>query len=111
VTKPSVAVYSVQAGPSYRFYLQPKYSVGLRATAGYAHGNFSGDTNGFGGKLLGLYADGSTFVANAAIVGEYNVSPGLGIRLAPEYNFNGFGSTIQSSRGFTFGFVFRYGKQ
>lgn len=111
VTKPSIAVYSVQAGPSYRFYLQPKYSVGVRATAGYAHGNFSGDTNGFGGKLLGLYNDGGTFAANAAIVGEYNVSPGLGIRLAPEYNFNGFGSTIQASRGFTFGFVFRYGKQ
>ena len=111
VTKPSIAVYSVQAGPTYRFYLQPKYSLGVRGTAGYAHGNFSGDTNGFGGQRLGLYPDGSTFVANAALVAEYNVSPGLGIRLAPEYNFNGFGSKMQASRGFTFGFVFRFGKQ
>lgn len=111
VTKPSIAVYSVQAGPTYRFYLQPKYSISGHVLAGYAHGNFSGDTNGFGGKLLGLYSDGGTFAANAAIAGEYNVSPGFGIRLAPEYNFSGFGSTIQYSRGFTFGFVFRYGKQ
>lgn len=111
VTKPSIAVYSVQAGPTYRFYLQPKYSLGVRGTAGYAHGNFSGDTNGFGGTLLGLYPDGGTFAANAAFVAEYNVSPGLGIRLAPEYNLNGFGSKIEASRGFTFGFVFRLGKQ
>ena len=111
VTKPSIAVYSVQGGPTYRFYLQPKYSLGLRATAGYAHGNFSGDTNGFGGQLLGLYSDGGTFAANTAFVAEYNVSPGLGVRLAPEYNFNGFGSKLEASRGFTFGFVFRFGKQ
>lgn len=111
VTKPAVAVYTVQGGPTYRFYLQPKYSISGHVLAGYAHGNFSGDTNGFGGKLLGLYDDGSTFAANAAIVAEYNVSPGLGIRLAPEYNFNGFGGDIQASRGFTLGFVFRYGKQ
>lgn len=111
VTRPAIATYSIQGGPSYRFYLQPKYSVAGRVMAGYMHGNFSGDTNGFGSKLLGLYPDGGTFAANAAIIGEYNVSPGLGIRLAPEYNFSGFGSTLQASRGFTIGFVFRYGKQ
>ncbi len=111
VTRPSIAVYSVQAGPTYRFYLQPKYSISGRVMAGYAHGNFSGDTNRFGGILLGLYPDGSTFVANAAVMGEYNISPGFGLRLAPEYNFNGFGSTLQASRGFTAGFVFRFGKQ
>jgi hypothetical protein len=111
VTKPSISVYSVQGGPTYRFYLQPKYSLGVRGTAGYAHGNFSGDTNGFGGQLLGLHPDGGTFAANAAFVAEYNISPGLGLRLAPEYNFSGFGSTFQDSRGFTAGFVFRLGKQ
>lgn len=111
ITKPSVAVYSVQGGPTYRFYLQPKYSISGHVLAGYAHGNFSGDTNQLGGQRLGLWPDGGTFAANAAIAAEYNVSPGLGIRLAPEYNINGFGSTIQYSRGFTFGFVFRYGKQ
>ena len=111
VTRPSIAVYSVMGGPTYRFYLQPKYSLAVHGMAGYAHGNFSGDTNGFGGKLLGLYPDGSTFAANVAVMGEYNISPGLGLRLAPEYNFNGFGSKMQASRGFTAGFVFRFGKQ
>lgn len=111
VTRPAIATYSVMGGPTYRFYLQPRYSLSVRGMAGYMHGNFSGDTNGFGGTLLGLYPDGSTFAANAAILGEYNVSPALALRLAPEYNFSGFGSSLQSSRGFTAGFVFRFGKQ
>jgi hypothetical protein len=33
------------------------------------------------------------------------------VRLAPEYFFTGFGSSMQASRGFTAGFVFRFGKQ
>jgi hypothetical protein len=60
---------------------------------------------------LGLYPDGGTFAGSAAIIGEYNVSPSIGLRLAPEYFFTGFNSTVQYSRGFTAGFVFRFGKQ
>jgi hypothetical protein len=111
VTKPAISTYAVLGGPTYRFYMQPKYSVALRGMGGYAHGNFSGDTNGFGGKTLGLWEDGGAFAGSAAIIGEYNLSPELGIRLAPEYFFTGFGSSLQASRGFTAGFVFRFGKQ
>jgi hypothetical protein len=111
ITRPAVSVYTVTGGPTYRFYMQPRYSVAVRALGGYAQGNFSGDTNGFGGKALGLYADSGTFAGSAAIIGEYNISPSLGLRLAPEYFFTGFGSTVQYSRGFTAGFVFRFGKQ
>lgn len=111
VTKPAISNYVVMGGPSYRFYLQPKYSISGRVMAGYDLGNFSGDTNGFGGKALGLYPDGGTFAASAAIIGEYNLTTGIGLRLAPEYFFSGFGSTMQASRGFTGGFVFRFGKQ
>ena len=46
-----------------------------------------------------------------AIIGEYNVAPNLGIRLAPEYYATGFGSTIQGGPGFTGGIVYRFGKQ
>jgi hypothetical protein len=42
---------------------------------------------------------------------EYNLTPNIGLRVAPEYYFTGFGSTIQSSRGFTTGIVYRFGKQ
>jgi hypothetical protein len=111
VTRPAISVYTVTGGPTYRFYMQPRYSIAVRALGGYAQGNFSADTNGFGGKALGLYPDNGTFAGSGAIIGEYNLSPSLGLRLAPEYFFTGFGSTVQYSRGFTAGFVLRFGKQ
>jgi hypothetical protein len=111
ITRPAVSTYTFMGGPTYRFYMQPRFSVAGRVMGGYALGNFSSDTNGFGAKLLGLYPDGGTFAASAAITGEYNVSSSVGLRLAPEYVFTGFGSTLQYSRGFTAGFVFRFGKQ
>lgn len=110
-TRPEISMYNVLVGPTYRFYVQPKYSISGRVLAGWALGNFSGDTGGFPPTLLGLYPDGNTFAASASIVGEYNVGPSLSFRLAPEYFFTGFGSTTQASRGFTIGGVYRFGKQ
>ena len=106
ITKPAISQYAVLVGPTYRFYLQPRYSVSGRVMAGYAQGNFSGDTNGFGTALLGLYPDGSTFAVNASIFVEYNLTPSVGIRIAPEYYLTGFGSTEQNSLGFTSGIVY-----
>ena len=60
---------------------------------------------------LGLYPDANTFAASASVIGELNVSPNLALKLAPEYFFTGFGSTMQASRGFTGGLVYRWGKQ
>jgi len=45
------------------------------------------------------------------IIGEINMSPSIGFRLAPEYFFTGYGSSTQASRGFTGGIVYRFGKQ
>lgn len=111
LTRPSIAEYNAMVGPTYRFYLQPRYAVSGRVLGGYAHSNFSADTNGLGGQTLGLWPDGSTFAASAAIIGEVNVTPGFALRLAPEYFITGFGSTTQYSRGFTGGFVYRFGKR
>jgi hypothetical protein len=111
ITRPAVSTYAALGGPTYRFYLQPKYSISGRVMAGYAHGNFSGDTNGFGGKALGLWPDGDTYAVTGGVIGEYNVSPGFALRLAGEYFGTGFGSTMQNSVGFTGGFVYRFGKQ
>ncbi len=110
-TRPEISMYNVLAGPVYRFYLQPKYSISGRVMAGWARGNFSGDTDGFTPTLLGLYPDANTFAASASIIGEYNVAPNFAFKLAPEYLFSGFGSTTQASRGFTAGIVYRFGKQ
>jgi len=111
ITKPAISQYAALLGPTYRFYMQPKYSISGRVMGGYARGNFTGDTNGFGSALLGLYPDGSTFAASASIFVEYNLAPNLGVRVAPEYYLTGFGSTLQNSLGYTCGIVYRFGKQ
>ena len=118
-TRPEISMYDVLLGPTYRFYMQPKYSFSGRILAGPALGNFEGDTGGFknmcnlapGNSGCLLYPDGLSFGASASIIGEYNVGPSLSFRLAPEYFFTGFGSTTQASRGFTIGAVYRFGKQ
>lgn len=110
-TRPKISQYDAMAGPTYRFYLQPKYSVAGRVMAGYAYGNFSGDTNGITPTLLGLYPDSSTYAASASVIGEVNLTPNVGFRLVPEYFLTGFGSSMQASRGFTAGVVYRFGKQ
>ena len=111
ITRPAISTYAVMGGPTYRFYLQPRYSIAGRVMGGYAQGNFSSDTNGFGSKALGLSPDGSTFALSAAVLGEYNLTPSVGLRLAPEYFATGFGSTLQNSFGFTGGLVLRFGKR
>ena len=111
ITRPAVSTYAAMGGPTYRFYLKPRYSIAGRVLAGYAQGNFSGDTNGFGGKTLGLWPDGGTYAVSGGLIGEFNVSSGLALRLGGEYFGTGFGSTMQNSPGFTGGFVYRFGKQ
>jgi hypothetical protein len=110
LTKPAISQYAALIGPTYRFYLQPRYSISGRVMGGYARGNFTGDTNGIG-TLGVLYPDGSTYAASASILGEYNLTPSVGLRVAPEYFLTGFGSTLQNNLGFTAGIVIRFGKQ
>jgi hypothetical protein len=113
ITNPAISQYAVLAGPTYRFYLQPKYSISGRVLGGFTKGNFSGDTNHSTilSTELGLWPDGYVFAAGVSIPVEYNLTPNIGLRVAPEYYFTGFGSTTQYSRGFTTGIVYRFGKQ
>jgi hypothetical protein len=108
--KPAISQYAALIGPTYRFYLQPKYSISGRILGGYAYGNFTGDTNGFG-TLGVLYPDASTFAASASVFFEYNLAPNVGFRVAPEYYLTGFGSTEQNNLGYNIGIVVRFGKQ
>lgn len=111
ITRPAISQYDFLVGPTYRFYMQPKYSISARVLAGAALGNFSGDTNGIGAQNLGLYPNGTTFAASAALSGEYNLTSNVAFRLSPEYHFAGFGSTVESSRGFTGNIIYRFGKR
>jgi hypothetical protein len=113
ITNPAISQYAVLAGPTYRFYVQPKYSVSGRILGGIEKGNFSGDTNHSIplATQLGLWPDGFTYAIAPGISAEYNLTPKIGLRVAPEYYFSGFGSSLQHSRGFTTGLVYRFGKQ
>ncbi|MGA7244037.1 MAG: hypothetical protein WBX19_12685 [Terracidiphilus sp.] len=111
VTRPSISYYDVLVGPTYRFRLRPRYSIAGSVKGGVAMSNFSGDTNGFGTAVLGLYPDGTTYAINASVIGEVNITPNFSLRLAPEYMATGFGSTLQNDLGFTYGFVYRFGRQ
>ncbi|MGA3011976.1 MAG: hypothetical protein ABSD72_17105 [Terracidiphilus sp.] len=113
ITNPAISQYAALIGPTYRFYMQPKYSVSVRVMGGFSYGNFSGDTNHSTtlSTDLGLWPNGGVFAASASIPVEYNLTPNVGLRVAPEYYVTGFGSTEQNSLGFTTGIVYRFGKQ
>jgi hypothetical protein len=111
ITRPAISQYGVLAGPTYRFYMRPRYSIAAHALGGVAISNFSGDTSGFSPASLGLYPDSTTYAIDGGIIGEVNVTPNLSLRLAGDYYGTGFGSSFQSSPGFTYGFVYRFGKQ
>jgi hypothetical protein len=111
LTRPAISMYDVLAGPVYRFRMRPKYSLAGSVKGGIAIGNFSGDTNGFGTEVLGLFPDGTTYALEGTFIGEVNISPNISLRLAPEYMATGFGSSWQNDIGFTYGFVYRFGKQ
>jgi hypothetical protein len=113
ITKPEISQYAGMIGPTYRFYAHPKVAISIRVLAGIAYGNFSGDTSGNQNlsTYLGLWPDGYTYAASASLPFEYNLSPNIGLRVAPEYFATGFGSTQQNSLGYTAGIVYRFGKQ
>ena len=111
LTRPAISHYDFMVGPTYRFRMRPKYSIAGSVKGGVAMSNFASDTNKFGTAVLGLYPDGTTYALNASLIGEVNVTPSLSLRLAPEYMATGFGSTLQNDLGFTYGFVYRFGKQ
>lgn len=116
ITRPAISTYDVMAGPVYRFRIRPKYSIAGRVLGGMAMGNFEGDTNGFGqicppGQQCLLYRDSSTYAIAPSIIGEANITPSFGLRLAGEDMINGFGSKMQNDFGATFGVVYRFGKR
>ncbi len=113
ITNAAISEYAALAGPTYRFYLQPKYSISGRLMGGFAYGNFAMDTSGNTAlsTALGLYPNGNTYAISASVPVEYNLSPTIGFRVAPEYFATHFGSTAQNSLGFTAGVVYRFGKQ
>jgi hypothetical protein len=111
IPKPAISQYSAMIGPNYRFLLKPKYSISGRVLAGGEWGNFSGDLGRATPAEEGLWPDGASVALSVSVPFEYNFSPEIGFRVAPEYFLTNFGSSIQNNRGFTGGIVVRWGKQ
>ncbi|HEY9125681.1 MAG TPA: hypothetical protein VIM62_01060 [Acidobacteriaceae bacterium] len=111
ITNPIISQYTAMIGPTYRFLINPRYSVSGRVLAGAGVGNFSGDLGAFKPSDVGLYSDGASPAISLSLPVEYNVSPTVGLRIAPEYVYTRFGSETQNSLGFTGGLVVRWGKQ
>jgi len=110
ITNPAISDYTAMAGPTYRFYLQPKFSVSGRVLGGMTYGKFNDDLSGGSPAAYGLWPNGYTFAGSATLPVEYNLTPKIGLRVAPGYLFTGFGSSTQYSRAFSASFVYRFGK-
>lgn len=109
INTPSISQYAFLVGPQYRFYARPKVAISARVLGGGIYGNFSNDTRNLANQL-GLYPDGTVAAVNAALPIDFNLSPKLAVRIAPDYLFTNFGSTTQHNRGVTANIVYRFGK-
>jgi hypothetical protein len=111
VYQPSISQYTFMGGPTVRFFEGLHWGWTGRVLAGVGHGNFGTGTGGLPPELIGLYSDGNAFNLEAAASVDYNLSPGLAIRLTPSYLMTRYGSETQNNKGFTVGVVYRFGRQ
>lgn len=108
---PAISQYSFLFGPQYRVYMKPKWAVSLQALAGFGHGNFGTGTGGLPPSYIGLYNDGTAFNLSLGAPVDYNLSPGLAIRVTPLYMLTTYGGDAQNNLGFNAGVVYRWGKR
>jgi hypothetical protein len=113
IFKPSISEYSFMAGPQYRFVRREHWEISGQALVGGSKGNFNASTSGVPpGTFVGLWASGTNFSAAVGVPVNYNLSPGLAVRLQPSYWFTTFGSSTQAKNlGFNAGIVYRFGRQ
>ncbi len=64
------------------------------------------------GPLVGLWSNGTNFSLAVGVPIDYNLAPGLAVRIQPGYWLTTFGSTAQvKNLGFNAGLVYRFGRQ
>jgi hypothetical protein len=111
VHAPSISEYTFMAGPQYRFYAREHWAASVQALAGAGHGNFDTNTGGLPGPLINLWPDATTFNVSVGVPIDYNLGPGLAVRLTPNYLLTDYGSTLEHNLGFNAGIVYRFGRQ
>jgi hypothetical protein len=111
IYEPSVSNYSISAGPSYRFYMRQKWSVSGVALVGIAHNLFYANSQSVPGTLVGLYPNQWRLTATVGVPIDYNLGPGLALRITPNYYYTNFGSESQNNKGLTAGINYRFGRR
>ena len=109
--EPSVSNYSIAAGPQYRFYMHQRWGVSGVGEVGVARNVFYANSQSLPGSYVGLYPDQWRLTATVSVPVDYNLGPGLSIRIAPTYYLTNFGGQIQNNRGFTSGINYRFGRR
>jgi hypothetical protein len=112
IFKPSITEYTFLGGPQYRVIRKARWAVSAQGLAGAAKGIFNANSAQLPGPYVGLWPSGTKFAAGAAVPVDYNLSPGLAVRLSPNYLLTTFGGDTQiKGLGFTAGVVIRFGRQ
>jgi hypothetical protein len=110
IANPQISEYAFMAGPSYRFIKAEKFGVSGFAEGGLGLGKFAGGSKGFSAADIGVWTGdyGAAFTAGLNL--DYNFDPSLSVRVTPNYLGTTFGGTLQNSKGFNIGVVYRFGK-
>jgi hypothetical protein len=111
IFSPSISQYTFMAGPQMRLFEGQHWAWSGFVLAGVGHGNFGTGTGGLPPTLIGLYPDGNALNVTAGASLDYNLGPGLAVRLTPNYLFSRYGSDTQNNVGFNAGVVYRFGRQ
>lgn len=111
VFSPSISQYTFMAGPQYRLYEGQHWGWSAYVLAGVGHGNFGTGTGGLPPTLIGLYPNSNSFNMTPGAAVDYNLGPGLAIRLSSAYLLSRYGGDTQNNLGFNIGIVYRFGRQ
>ena len=111
VFAPSISQYTFMAGPTYRFFEGQHWGWNAYVLAGMGHGNFGTGTGGLPPELIGLYKDQNALNITPGASVDYNLGPGLAIRLSSSYLMSRYGGDTQNNLGFNAGVVYRFGRQ
>lgn len=111
VFSPSISQYTFMAGPQYRFFEGQHWGWNAYVLAGVGHGNFGTGTGGLPPNLIGLYSDSNALNVTPGASVDYNLGPGLAVRLSSTYLMSRYGGDTQNNVGFTMGMVYRFGRQ
>lgn len=109
--QPFISNYAVQVGPDYYFRQHKNYAISGQLLAGVTQNLFYANSSHLPGRLVGLYPNNVRVTVTGMVPFDYNLGPGLAVRVAPTYNLTTWGGDIQHNLGFTLGFNYRFGRQ